>query len=849
MMRSFSSPLLKIVASFLLAISLATSAFAGITFTPGQGVILTGAEGVILTGAEGVILTGAEGVILTGAEGVILTGAEGVILTGAEALTYIGPDGVILTGAEGTGIRSLDPELAFLLDALPDTSFINVFITFHRMPTQEDFNALRAAGILGGTQFRNLPMVIVNATRQQIARISTLPSVRSIYSNKTLGFLSNQTRATTGQTKVQTDARLTQHNGGLPVSGRGVTVAVLDTGVDTTHPDLAERMNGNVMMADLQGIGVGFSYPITLEGLPNTDLVMGHGTHIAGLIAGTGAASNGRYGGMAPGARLLGVCIGSASLFHVLAGIDYILTNRAAQNIRVVNCSFGIDGVFDQHDPVNIATKILHDAGVAVVFSAGNRGDQPNALNPYAVAPWVIGVGSVNKAGSLSSFSSRGAAGYGLYHPTLVAPGEQVVSTRAIGVNLVSTVGLATSLISATNDLTTIPLLYLPRYTNSSGTSFAAPHVAGTIALMLEANPQLTPDQIKRILQETATPMLGYSRYEVGAGSLNTYAAVRKAAFGMAFGQFRPGLNNAGVSHSRDALIPFSGTVAPGSTQTMTFEVPADAAIATAQALWTPEGGLVNGLTVKLARGGKVYESKPAVQLGGPRLTKTGVTAGDPEAGTWTLSVRNNGNFLTGSSIRYSGAIEVIRASYDSQLGLDNLAAAQQQAAKRALRAGLLAATANGFAGDAAANRLELARAVMLAAGTRVPQHLAETPTFVDVSDPAKALFVESVTHSPHGNLLNATGANFDPQGQADRLTAAVAAVKTLYSQSQINAASLFNPGLTDWATIPSWARGYVALAVSNNLLRPRGGAFAHNQAITRLELAEMAVALQQAAR
>src|SRR6185369_14390953 len=142
------------------------------------GVVLTGADGVVLTGADGVVLTGADGVVLTGADGVVLTGADGVVLTGADALTYTGEEGVVLTGADSTGLRSFDPELAWLLNALPDSSAINVFVVFHTMPTAEDFDALRSTGIFGGTIFNKLPIVLVNATKYQIEAISKLPSVR-----------------------------------------------------------------------------------------------------------------------------------------------------------------------------------------------------------------------------------------------------------------------------------------------------------------------------------------------------------------------------------------------------------------------------------------------------------------------------------------------------------------------------------------------------------------------------------------------------------------------------------------------------------------------------------------------
>src|SRR5215471_7279288 len=109
-MRKVHSPITVLLISALLIIHLATSAFAGISFVVGEGVVLTGAEGVVLTGAEGVVLTG----------------AEGVVLTGAEALTYTGAEGVVLTGAEATGLQSFDPELAWLLNQLPDSSAINV---------------------------------------------------------------------------------------------------------------------------------------------------------------------------------------------------------------------------------------------------------------------------------------------------------------------------------------------------------------------------------------------------------------------------------------------------------------------------------------------------------------------------------------------------------------------------------------------------------------------------------------------------------------------------------------------------------------------------------------------------
>ena len=870
-MYRITSPGIRITLSVLLIFNCTINALAGISFIPGQGlfitssnaVVLTGADAVVLTGADAVVLTGADAVVLTGADGTLLTGIGGTILsqtdgiafTGSDSLTYIRPYAVALTGADstlGSGIKSVDAQLALILNELPDTSFINVFVAFHRMPLEEDLDVLRAAGIIGGTRFRNLPMVIVNATRRQIETISTYSMIRSIYSNKNFEFFTRDSRVLTGQTKVAPDSVLTSHNGGLPVSGRGVTVAVLDSGIDATHPDLSygSQVVGNVRVADLQGTGLGFLYPSVIEGLPNSDLLTGHGTHVAGIIAGTGTASGGYYGGMAPGAKMLGISVGDVNFFHVLSGIDYILSNHVAKNIRVVNCSFGISGVFDAHDPVNIATKIMYDAGISVVFSSGNRGDQPNSLNPYSVAPWVIGVGATTKGGELASFSSRGAAGYGIYHPTLVAPGENIVSARAFGVNLVAASGLAGSLLSPQNDLNSIPLLYIPRYTMSSGTSFAAPHVSGTIALMLQANPQLSPEQIKSILQETASPMLAYGRYEVGAGSLNSYAAVKKAALGMPFGQFRTVLTDTDLPLTREQIAQFSGEVAPGGVYTATFQVPRDAVFATAQVAWAQMGGILNKLEIEVERAGRIVRSKPATAIAGVGLQKTGVTVNYPSPGEWTLRIRNAGDWLTGGTQRFAGAIEMFASDSTRISGLNQLQPSEQDAVWRALRTGIMTSQGSAFSASSSATRLEVARALMLASGARVPQHLPYTPSFADVGNDVNAVFVESVVHSPRGNLLGATGTNFNPQASVNRMTAAMALVKAAGLEQEARSACWNNPQLSDWSAVPLSMRGYVSVAVSRNLISVSDTRyFRPYDSITRAEMALSAIALQQAAR
>ena len=340
----------------------------------------------------------------------------GLLFSDATGLSWNDPGGLrwndvgalLFDGALQTGEADIDLELLSQLSFLPDTSWLNVIVTYRAAPTASDLLDLQALGIPGGTIFRQLPMVVVNATRDQIVRIAALPAVRSVFANRTLSFFDADSRALIGVDEVEADLSLPRPLG-LPLSGAGVTIAVLDTGVDATHPDLpfGSKVVGNVRLAPALSGGLGFTYPLSVEGLPDTDLLLGHGTFVASVAAGTGQASGGTYRGVAPGASILGLSAGDLFIVNVLEGFDYILQNAARDHVRVVNCSWGTQGWFDPDDPVNIATRLVHDAGITVIFAAGNQGPSPDSLNPYAVAPWVIGVGSSRKDARLSRFSSR----------------------------------------------------------------------------------------------------------------------------------------------------------------------------------------------------------------------------------------------------------------------------------------------------------------------------------------------------------------------------------------------------------------------------------------------------------
>jgi len=518
----------------------------GLTVTGADGLTITGADsraiahadGLTATGADGLTITGADGLTVTGADGRVftisptgltITGADGLTVTGADVVTLTGLVGLVETGTEEAlppGLQSLDPELAILLNQLTDDSNVNAAVLYHRPPTEADLADLVRLGILGGTRYRALPIVTLTTTRAQLIAVSRLRAVRSIYSNRSLQNLADPGRGLTGVDRVRQDADLTARNAGLPVSGRGVTVAVIDTGLDGLHGDLAGRVVKNLKRASLPGVGVGFTYPVELGEVPNTDLVSGHGTFVAGVIAGGGARSAGKYTGVAPGAGLVGLSAGDLNLFFVLEAFDYLLARGAELGVRVVNCSFSANIVYDKHDPVNVATQLLTGRGINVVFSAGNTGPATNTLNPYAMAPWVISVGATDERGRLADFSSRGDPANPDSHPTLVAPGVNVISLRATSLGISGILGG-----SLANDLKYLSAAELLFYATASGTSFSAPQVAGTVALMLEVNPGLTPAQVRDILQRTATPLPAHYRHEVGAGMLNAYAAVLKAAF------------------------------------------------------------------------------------------------------------------------------------------------------------------------------------------------------------------------------------------------------------------------------------------------------------------------------
>jgi serine protease AprX len=282
----------------------------------------------------------------------------------------------------------------------------------------------------------------------------------------------------------------------LGIDGSGVTVAMIDTGVAHVQ-DLGDRV---VARVDFTPGG-------------NGDDAYGHGTHLAGVIAGNGAASGGKWRGVAPGARLVSVKVagadGSTDVSVVIAALQWVVTHRAEYGIKVLNLSFGTDGVQPYAvDPLNAAVERAWAAGITVVVSAGNRGPSAGTINKPGDDPYVITVGAVDvnrtidkKDDEVAPFSSRGRTPDGFDKPDLVAPGTTIVATRDAG----STIdGLHPEAVVDGD------------YFKGTGTSQAGAIVSGVAALLYEVNPALRPNQVKSILLGSTVRS---SQYRAGGGS------------------------------------------------------------------------------------------------------------------------------------------------------------------------------------------------------------------------------------------------------------------------------------------------------------------------------------------
>ncbi len=723
------------------------------------------------------------------------------------------------------GIESIDPMLALELNQIADDSNINAIVSYHALPNESDISDLQQLGILGGTRYKALPMIALTVTKQQLVAVSRLSNVKSIYGNRTLTLDSDPFFNNSAIQKVPVDRDLQNRNSGMPYSGRSVTVAVLDTGVNSLHSNLSGKVVQNVRLADTQSLPAGFANPIPVEGLQNTDLVGGHGTFVSGVIAASGVSSGGKYNGVAPGSKILGLSAGDLNLSNILSGFDYILDRGANYNVRVVNCSFSANTVYDINDPVNIATKLLTDRGINVVVSAGNSGSGNGTLNPYAAAPWVVSVGATNEKNKLAEFSSRGSFGNATQHPTIVATGVNVVSLRSPGTET-GTLGVGSDVANQR-----LRPSELPFYTTASGTSFSAPQVAGAIALMLEANPALTPREVKDILQRTATTLPSNYSHEVGAGVLNTHAAVLESAFpARKMGLYRTSLANQKVTFKNVTLPNFSGTSYFGSSNSTEFSIPEGTIQAGIQIAW---GIGLNDLSLKIFDSqNNLVESSNNLNMPGLTGSREKIRLNLPMSQNYHAVVQHTGGI--GTSQNYFGAVELTQVDYSEIRDLDSLSPQARSVVKESLRKFLVQQNGAKFNPNFVVSRLDLADSLLRSG--QVMQFMAGNPQFPDVRNLSARIAVESVQAD---NLFfdAAVGSNFRPHNSATKLLTAIALVKAAGLTSQVTTANL-PISVIDLNSISSQYRGYVAVALQHGFITLDGNHFNPNRSLTRVELA-----------
>jgi serine protease AprX len=399
-------------------------------------------------------------------------------------------------------------------------------------PGQEQ-NAQQEIRKLGGRYGRRLKLIdgmVAELPNRIIKQLSERSEVISVHFDR-------PTRQHMNRAAVATGARAAQYQWGY--DGAGVGVAVIDSGITPYHHDLTYQGSSNKVRVVGQQRMTAFVDFVNNGAVAYDD--NGHGTHVAGIIAGNGYDSHGARAGIAPAAHLVSLKVldqhGAGYVSDVIAAFEWAVANRLAHNIRVINLSVGARVTESyETDPLTLAAKRAVDAGIVVVTAAGNLGKNRNGKPLYGSitapgnAPWVLTVGASSTQGTVqrwddvvAAYSSRGPTAIDFEaKPDIVAPGSGIVSITDPTSEFYRT--KTPYLLNGTRNVGYKPYLSL------SGTSMASPVVAGTVALMIQANPRLTPNLVKGILQYTSQ-RYNYDALTQGAGFLNAHGAVELARY------------------------------------------------------------------------------------------------------------------------------------------------------------------------------------------------------------------------------------------------------------------------------------------------------------------------------
>lgn len=429
-----------------------------------------------------------------------------------------------LEGVSDDGSRQLDGELR--RRATTETAARSIVIIELKPGFEASSAQIKGLGGKMGRRLRSFNGQVVELSNAQLKKLAKNPAVASIHHDRATFKHNDRTAVTLGVRAAQIAYGYT---------GAGVGVAIIDSGVTNWHDDLT---GPGVYPYGNQRVAAFVDF-VNGQPMPYDD--NGHGTHVAGTIAGNGYDSDGKQAGMAPGAHLVVLKVldqnGNGTISNIIAALDYAVAHKAEHNIRVINMSVGA-GINESYetDPLTLAAKRAVDAGIVVVTAAGNLG-RVNGVTRYGTitapgnAPWVLTVGASSTQGTVdptddivAGYSSRGPTRLDyLAKPDILAPGTGTVSLSD-----------PTSKFFSTKELNLVPgsvsTAYLP-YLSLSGTSMSSPAVAGVVALMVEANPALTPNLVKALLQYTAHFDPNYNVLTEGAGFANANGAIELARF------------------------------------------------------------------------------------------------------------------------------------------------------------------------------------------------------------------------------------------------------------------------------------------------------------------------------
>ncbi|OPX03243.1 MULTISPECIES: S8 family serine peptidase [Geobacillus] len=355
--------------------------------------------------------------------------------------------------------------------------------------------------------FRHVPFYSARVTPSALEQLLEHPKVKKVYLNRTVKALLNNAVPSANAKHVMIN--------GTELSGKGVTIAIVDTGI-YPHPDLEGRI-------------VAFTDFVNGRTTPYDD--NGHGTHCAGDAAGNGRMSDGLYAGPAYEANLVGVKVldrsGSGTLETIMRGIEWCIDynkKNPTKRIHIISLSLGGEPQpfpTENDDPLVQVAERAWESGIVVCAAAGNEGPNYGTISSPGISDLIITVGALDDRDTsatradddVASFSSRGPTEYGVVKPDLVVPGVNIISLRA-----------PRSLLDKMNKQSRVG----DHYISMSGTSMATPICAGIVALMLQAKPNATPDEIKQALKDGADLWKGRDPNVYGAGYVNAKRAIER---------------------------------------------------------------------------------------------------------------------------------------------------------------------------------------------------------------------------------------------------------------------------------------------------------------------------------